>query len=246
MRDETVWIRDLDLEDIPVNPFITLVGHRKAGKSHTARHIYDFLRVRDGFDETFVLTKTGAGGLWDGVVASKDRIIRKDFVEFMRILIECQERVRDEFGAKRMPKICLVLDDVIGHIPANCQELIDLATTGRWLNITVLLLTQYYHSFFPIMRVNTDLLCVFQNISKSTGEEIAGECAYGSNMGPTEFKEMYSSIAVGFATLAILRTSKATEIEDRFFVLEAPPNLKQYEQPGKRRTKRRREECTIL
>lgn len=241
----TVEIRDLDLNDIPENPFIMLVGHRKAGKSHTARHIYDFLRDRDGFDETFVLTKTGAGGLWDGVVSSRDKIIRKDFVEFMRIVIECQENARDQYGAKRIPKVCLVLDDIVGHVPANCQELIDLATTGRWLNITVLLLTQYYHSFFPIMRSNTDLLCVFQNITRNTGEEIAGECAYGSEMGPGDFKQMYTQLAVGFATLAILRTSKAVRIEDRFFVLEAPAKLKTYEPPRKR-TYRKRGECTIL
>jgi len=243
---ERVDIRDLDLEDIPVNAFIMFVGHRKAGKSHTARYVYDFLRDKFGFDETYVLTRTGAGGIWNNVVSSKDKIVRKDFVEYMRILIECQEKARDDFGEARMPKICLVLDDIIGHVPANCQELIDLATTGRWLNMTVLLLTQYYHSFFPIIRINTDLLGVFQNISRNTGEEIAGECAYAGDLGPHEFKDLYSTIAVGFCCLAILRTSKATAVTDRFFALQAPPKLREYEQPRKRRPKREREQCTIL
>jgi len=214
-------IRKMDLSLLGDHPFIVLVGTRRAGKTHLAKHIY--YELCDRFDATYVMTKTGASGAWDFVATSKEKhIFRDDFSTSLQLIIECQERVREQKGKERMPRLCVILDDVVGHIGPKDSTLIDLSTQGRWLNVTVILLSQYYKSFGTEVRNNTDLLIAFSNLSKTTGEALFDETSFSADLDASDFRCMYRSVAQGYYTLAILRTSKAADVKERFFFMKAP------------------------
>lgn len=242
-------LQQLPLDLLPENAFITLVGHRGSGKTYLAKWIFNSINTR--FDDVFVMTKTGASGVWDDIVTdTKTKIFRKDFPQALRIIIECQEKVREEHGKPKMPKLCIVLDDILHHIPRNDEALGDLATTGRWLNCTVILLSQYYKAFVPDVRDNTDLLITFANLARGCAEDIFDETCYSVGLARDQFRDLYRQYAQGYRALAILRTSKAPDIDQRLFWVQAAQQPRQdVVRPTPSRRKRRgksREECIIL
>lgn len=234
-------ISRLRLDGLEDFPFIVLVGARRSGKTHLTKWM--FSQMQSQFDAVFILTRTGASGAWDDV--EYNQMFRENFPEALQVIIECQEQVRTIHGKKRMPRVCVILDDILGHLGRNDVSICDLATQGRHLHVTVFLLSQHYTAFAPEVRNNTDLLIVFSNMSQSTGESIFEETSYSADISKQDFRSMYRDIAQGYTALAILRTSKHMATDERFFHVEAPEKIK-LKRKRKKRDREQTTECIIL
>lgn len=239
-------IYEFDLRQLKPNPFIVVAGQRGSGKTHTALWIHYLLAPQ--FDQTYVLSITGARGAWDNVVEDPSHLYRTDFEEVLQLIVECQQAIQDSKGAHKMPRVCIVLDDVIPILSHESPALVSCATNGRNLNISVIMLTQYYYHFRPVMRTNTDLLLVFGNSTANVLDIVYDECASSAEISKPEFREIYRSVAQEHRALAILSSVRTQNVSDRFFWFEAPERLPVHERPKPPRVRKRgkRNECVTL
>jgi len=141
---------EFDFEfDIP--SFIVLYGKKKSGKSNFIKwFIHEY---HNEFEYIYVFTSTKFNDFYTQFIPSKYIINAKNAEESIQQIMEHQEETIKEC------KHCLiVLDDILGSInfTKKIDVLIELFSTNRHFNITLIVSTQFPTAVSPLMRSNLD------------------------------------------------------------------------------------------
>ena len=208
--------------DFPDHPFIVLAGIRRSGKSYWAKWCIRLLqKKREMWDRGFVFTQTKGSRQWDDVVPPRHQF-DWHIEERLELLIEKQRQVIEQVGQENAPSILLVLDDVIGAVPADSDVFRVIATAGRHLKLTCFLLTQRFNAFRPVIRDQVDCLILFSQLDERTLDAVHGDLLAGLDLPRPLFNTIYRETAEGYRALALLRTTKTNSLEDHLFWTLAP------------------------
>lgn len=213
---QQVDIKQFKSHQIPEHAFIMMVAARRKGKTQLAKWVYRYLQNK--FDKTFVICKGGASGAWDEIGA---RVFRRNPAEALQAIVEAQEVMEETEGIDRVPRVCLILDDIVSALKRQDDILETLALGGRHRKITVIMLVQRYRYFSPTIRDNIDLLMVFRGISKGTAVTIVEEAAYALGLTQDTFDDIYFEVAQHYRVLVIAKSEDDSALDEKFFWIEA-------------------------
>ena len=155
---------------IPKHPYRLLIsGASGSGKSNL---LLDLLccskKYKNYYDYIFVLSPT-AGHLDDSYKALKKSckktklfIINELNPDQIQKIMDTQEEIIKEKGLKKTPRILLIYDDIINDKKfMNSKEFIKSFVASRHYNMSVIVLTQRYHSVPRVCRLQANNVLYF-------------------------------------------------------------------------------------
>ena len=150
---------------LPSLPFgMAIIGRSGSGKTQMMIHMMTNENLlKDTFDFVY---------LWTGVKADTEMIkalnlpkdcIKNDFgEEDVKKIVDKMEKTVESNGFKNTPSVCFIFDDFLNKAKfMKSDTMIKLATANRHLNISYILLSQYYKKLTPIIRQNVAYIAFF-------------------------------------------------------------------------------------
>lgn len=226
-EEQDVVIKRADFRKLVPNAAILLIGIRRSGKSVLAATILHELCKTQRIDRVYVLTRTKVNGYWLGN-KHVTKVYDKHFdVICMTILAAQERRWQLEFdkhgdaerAQQELPRVCIVLDDIMGAIAHKSEALTTLTTSGRHFMITIICNLQDYTGLSPDVRTNCDYIVLFENVRGSAVDLAYTEIPTSMGLSREEFEGLYLTITrKPYHSMMISRTSRSQKIEDRVFV----------------------------
>ena len=117
--------------------------------------------------------------------------IKVDFdEETVKAIMDKMEKTVDKQGFKNTPSVCFIFDDILGNTDfLKSKTLTKLATANRHMNISYIVLSQYYKKLPPVVRTNASYYMVFPS-SDIEMQKIADELS-----PPSITKDQFLKIA---------------------------------------------------
>lgn len=205
-KDELYQPRCCEIELLPKLPTgIVVIGRSGSGKTQaTVNLLTNKYLLSDTFDFIYLFT---------GVKPDKDLIadlklpkenIKNNFTEedVLKIMNKMEMTVEKQ-GMKNTPSVCFVFDDFLGEVAfLKSKTLTKLCTTNRHMNITYIILSQYYKKLPPVVRTNASYYMIFPS-SASELDKISQELCPPSvtvkefmNLAKHATKEKYQFLSI--------------------------------------------------
>jgi len=210
-----------DLNDVPDNPSICLVGKRRSGKNVLARDLcYNYFRGQK-IKNVFLFSPTAeiATNSYDFVpLEYRYSIVDVDIIN--RIL------KRQEYLIRNNPKgnhgILLLFDDIAYSNNYAQKQIIDkLFICARHFQVSLICNFQYLKTDLTrSIKDNTDLIFVF-NQSNIDNKKIINEQFLSVSDNKQDGMDLINKYATGFQTLTILNTMNTNNFSDFCFYYEA-------------------------
>ena len=143
---------------------IVVIGRSGSGKTQAVVTMLTNKRLlADTFDFVYLFT---------GVKPDKELIadlelppsnIKVNFDEStISTIMKKMEATVDKQGFKNTPSVLFVFDDILGNIDfLKSKILTKLATTNRHMNISYIIMSQYYKKLPPVVRTNASFYMIF-------------------------------------------------------------------------------------
>lgn len=208
-QKKTEQIKQPD-EDLPQLHFFCVVSApRGSGKTELAKNLLlrkDMLKPFFKKDSIFIFGKSiDINGDYDNIDT------KYKFTEFsndlIKAILKAQSDVIKEYGKKRTKNILIVLDDVLDSNILDYRSAIEtVATRGRHLKISCILITQSYMRVSRTMRINMDYLIFFRPHNESEMDRILDENTNKRERRKYEqrlkevFKKKYSFVLIDYKT----------------------------------------------
>ena len=159
-----------------------IVGRRNNGKSTFAKYIINLYSC-----PTIIMTKHYIPNILDEYHDIQWAIKKPSFdAEVIENIINSQKEFKKKNGY--MLPFLLVIDDLIGNKTKYSDELVNLFSTSRHLNISIIFISQHMAYVNPVLRNNSDYIAIFRhNIGSKTLSEITD-----GMMKPKELREIWS------------------------------------------------------
>lgn len=175
-EEQSSW----DYPQLPKPPFrFTLVAPSNSGKSVLISYLLgsDELPYKKLFKRNvFVWSPTMKLGSMDAPIEAEN--IYEEFTpETVEAIMREQAEIIAEFGKKRAPHLCFIMDDVISDLNASNKRILKrLFFSARHSKVSIILASQAYRHIPRPVRVNSSDMAVFEtNIQegRAIGEEQA-------------------------------------------------------------------------
>lgn len=164
-----------DTYEVPFSA--VFIAKRRSGKSILAEYIVNKLLDHDKIDIVYIFSKTCIFPHNWASINPKYKVCELDFnliykiMEFQRDQIINKNKKNNKNKNKKIEQVCFVFDDILdsredGQKGLNnlVKLLEDLFTTGRHINISVMVLHQYIkHVITPSIRGNIDYMYISSN-----------------------------------------------------------------------------------
>lgn len=207
--DESVGIK----LDEPQSIFIS--GRCKSGKSVFAKWLLYIMYQNRIFDQLILVCPTAEKN-WPFV--NKRHIVPAMTDEMVKKLLSSQDRL----GAK-MPRVLLVLDDIVGTTNLISPAYKSLFSTYRHRNITIILLSQKLKLIAADLRDSVDYPILFQLNNPDAYENSFHAFAMSLNRSDKKiWREIVDTNTGDYNALVIDRNNTSPNIEDKYLVMRAP------------------------
>jgi len=146
-----------------------VIASRRSGKSVFCKYL---LARKGGLLDTqdkIILFTTGVNKDYNTLI-KKENIITKYNSNIIKKIMKYQENRKQ--NKKKMPKITIILDDVITSKTRYDATLEKIFFTGRHFNISLILVSQSFSCISPSFLRNSDYVCFFRFFIKQDREKI--------------------------------------------------------------------------
>jgi hypothetical protein len=154
-----------ELKILPELPFgAIIVGKSGSGKSQMMIHMLTSEHLlKDTFDFTYLWTGTKADESMIKALNLPKDCIKNDFEEEdVKKIMDKMEQTVEKQGFENSPSVLFVFDDFLNKPKfMKSPTMTKLATANRHLNITYILLSQYYKKLAPVIRTNVAYIAFF-------------------------------------------------------------------------------------
>lgn len=193
--------RKYSFGEVPMELPATMGIFGRSGSGKTCLTRAFLRRFRDSWKKIFLITGTQYNGEYKGLqeeLGSKLGVLPMTALKSLSTIIKIQERVVQQ--NKKFP-ICVILDNFVGHKNLHMDPNFELlASSGRHLQITTVILAQRAKKMPPVIRDNLHYLWV-SRVSRQDLETIAEyQDQYPRNRFWEAYdagtKEQYSSLLI--------------------------------------------------
>lgn len=164
------------------HPFIILSASRRSGKTYTLRDILN--KAKQKFDDILLISNTSQYNVDYGYIPEDKKTTTAGMDAKINEIKEAQQQALKK--NKPMMDYLLIFDDIlddpkIGKRGSNVIN--DLATLGRHLHISVVVLTQKFNGLSTITRSNADFACIARCKNETDIEAFTTSYMTGENEG---------------------------------------------------------------
>ena len=153
------------LEILPELPFgMAIVGRSGSGKTQMMIHMMTSEHLlKNTFDFIYLWTGTKADNEMIKALNLPKDCIKNDFEEDdVKKIMDKMEKTVERRGFQNTPSVCFIFDDFLNKPKfMKSPTMIKLATANRHLNISYILLSQYYKKLSPVIRQNVAYIAFF-------------------------------------------------------------------------------------
>ena len=164
-KDELYQPPCSELQVLPELPFgMAIIGRSGSGKSQMMIHMMTNKHLLEGvFDYTYLWTGTKADEqMIDALNLPKDCIKNNFEEEDVKKIMDKMEMTVEKQGFRNTPSVCFIFDDFLNKPKfMKSSTMIKLASANRHLNISYILLSQYYKKLTPVIRTNVAYIAFF-------------------------------------------------------------------------------------
>jgi hypothetical protein len=154
-----------ELEILPSLPFgMAIIGKSGSGKTQMMIHMMSNKDLLQGvFDFTYLFTGTKADeDMIKALNLPKDCIKNNFEEEDVKKITDKMEKTVERQGFKNTPSVCMIFDDFLNKPKfMKSDTMVKLATANRHMNISYILLSQYYKKLSPVIRTNVAYIAFF-------------------------------------------------------------------------------------
>lgn len=212
------------MNNIFKNPAFYLICAKKySGKSHLLKWLlYNFIKTKQ-FDYGIIISATAkVTGEWN-IIPNK-----YIFEKYDESLIETiYEKQAQETKFRSGVRCFILMDDVLGTVQLKSPTITKLSTTGRHLNITTFLITQWLTAVPSVVRSNAEyVICLRQPnqiVLKAIWEQYGG--MYGSFK---EFSEYFKKKIQDYQAFVINQKTQSNSLEKVYSTIKAPEDIPKY------------------
>jgi len=164
-------------------PFaIGCIAKRESGKSYLTKYLVKYWTEQKQFDKVFAITNTNSvNNEYDYL--PEGNIFNRFEEKIISNLMELQRQAINQFGkdSKKIQRVLLILDDVIGSLPPRNKILEELYSQGRHYKISLILNIQISkNELDPTIRSNLDYFIIGYN-GKRTFSNLYDEVDFPGN-----------------------------------------------------------------
>jgi archaellum biogenesis ATPase FlaH len=147
----------------------------------------------------------------------KDNYVFETWDErFIEKLFQAIEKKNSNKTKEEQSKILFILDDLISDCNLHDSKMLKkLATRGRHLNITVIIIIQHCNSLSPLLRNNASTIFI-SNLNFESVESLSHSFCMGKGMTYKKFVNLYEKVCVDYQFLVInnetTRTNEMSEV----------------------------------
>ena len=119
--------------------------------------------LKDAFDFTYMFVGIKPDPEMIKIIDLPKENIREDFTEeeVGEIMLKMEKTV-DKMGMKNTPSVLFIFDDILGRDKfLRSKTFTKLVTTNRHMNITYIIMSQYFRKLPSVVRTNASMLMVF-------------------------------------------------------------------------------------
>jgi hypothetical protein len=164
-KDELYQPPCSELEILPKLPFgMAIVGKSGSGKTQMMIHMMTSEHLLKGvFDFTYLFTGIKADEeMIKALNLPKDCIKNNFEEEDVKKITDKLEKTVEKQGFKNTPSVCMIFDDFLNKPKfMKSDTMVKLATGHRHMNISYILLSQYYKKLTPVIRTNVAYIAFF-------------------------------------------------------------------------------------
>ena len=222
--DSQYHITEFDIQTLPANGLVLVLGKRGTGKSTTCRY---FLQqsVHAGVGAHVVICGS------ESVAQSWQKVVHPLFVvditaatSYLARLIKKQNDNIRKFKGREYPPslhVSVVLDDCVGTSSfAKCPELQYIANNGRHLNMCVYVLCQYLNQVSPEIRTNFDIIVALATANRMNITKLYNE--FCSMCSARDFKYVLTAVTENRGVLVIDNRNNGMSLVDVCFYCNVP------------------------
>jgi hypothetical protein len=155
----------VDLGILPELPFgMAIIGKSGSGKTQMMIHMMTSPHLLEGvFDFTYLFTGIKADEeMIKALNLPKDCIKNNFEEEDVKKITDKLEKTVEKQGFKNTPSVCMIFDDFLNKPKfMKSDTMVKLATGNRHMNISYILLSQYYKKLTPVIRTNVAYIAFF-------------------------------------------------------------------------------------
>lgn len=164
-KDELYQPPCCEKDILPKLPFgMAVVGKSGSGKTQMMIHMMTNKHLlKDAFDFVYLWTGTKADQEMIRVLKLPKDCIKNDFEEDdVKKIMDKMEKTVEKNGFKNTPSVCFIFDDFLNKTKfMKSPTMVKLASANRHLNISYILLSQYYKKLTPVIRTNVSYIAFF-------------------------------------------------------------------------------------
>jgi len=173
------------------HPFRLLVsGKSLSGKTTLVVSIMKFLMPLERWENIILISPTAAQSTWNPVRQHITQEVSKSTEELFERIIRRQRPRNDDEPEKTL----LLVDDSSGEHSTNQGRkgaLATLGNTSRWMNLSVIIMTQNLSSISASFRDNAEAIIMFQTMKKAEFKYLADERNPYHGMDDKVMEKMY-------------------------------------------------------
>ena len=211
-------------------PFlICCIAKRESGKSVLTKYLVKFWYENNDFDEIYAFTNTNKVNN-EYEYLKKSNIINRFDEKKLALLMKLQEKAIIKYKSKenkKVKRVLLIMDDIVGSFDRNSPIMREIITQGRHYNISLILNIQIpKKEISPEFKQNSDYIIVGYN-NKSAYHALYDEMAFDGKL--SEFLQfMNKSVVDHNFVLYINKVMDNENIKDRYKIIRAE-NLNELE-----------------
>ena len=188
------------------NKIIAFCAKRNSGKSQLLRYL--LLKSKHLFKKIFVICPTESVNRFYSDIIPKENIFDQYSEEWVESLIKKMTQINAGKSDKESSHILIILDDCCSDTNFHqSKSLKKLATRGRHIKISVMIIAQYLFSVPPIFRNNCDTLLVGQ--LNTQGVTLLQQEFQMGDIDRKEFLDLYYSNTNDYGFLVINNNSSS-------------------------------------
>jgi len=216
MVDSSIKIKRFDLQNIPSNSVVMIIGKRGTGKTTLTADIMHALRNR--FDAGVCFSSTEeSNSYWQNHIC--DTMIYPEFDnDIYHNFISEQRRINGR-SAKPINSFALFEDCMYSKLMRNNKDIRGTFFNGRHWNIFLVVTMQYVLDLPPELRSNVDFVFILRNNMVADRERLWKHfCGFIPTLGL--FHKIMNKCTSGYECLVVNNMSKSNEISDCLYWYE--------------------------
>ena len=164
-KDELYQPRCSEIGILPKLPFgMALIGKSGSGKTQCMIHMLtDKYLLKDTFDYIYLFVGVKPDDQMIKALNLPKENIKINFVEEdVKTLCDKMEKTVEKQGFKKTPSVLFIFDDFLNKKKfIKSDTMTKLCTANRHMNISYMLLSQYYKKLSPVIRTNVSCILFF-------------------------------------------------------------------------------------